>query len=363
MEGQPKRGKGLREGFSTGSCAAAAAKAAVAALVAGSPVPEVEIGLPMGRRVTFKVERCELRNGSALCSVIKDAGDDPDCTHGAEICAEVRLRDEPGIEIDGGEGVARVTKPGLGIEIGRASITRVPLKMMRESVGEAAGDSNGRGAMVLVTVPRGEEMAKKTLNHRLGLIGGISILGTTGIVKPYSTSAYKVSITQGIDVALANGCEEIVITTGGSSEKFAQQIFPLPEEAFVQMGDWVGFTLKYASKKGLKKVGIVGMIGKLSKIADGQFHTHARRAAVNLNLLAAVAQECGAPSDLVEKLKAANTARDAAEMVTAAGLPGFFDRICAIICENCQRHVEGALQVECVLTDHDGKVLGRAKGV
>jgi cobalt-precorrin-5B (C1)-methyltransferase len=363
MEGQPKRGKGLREGFSTGSCAAAAAKAAALTLVAGSPVPEVEIGLPMGRRVTFKVERCELRNGSALCSVIKDAGDDPDCTHGAEICAEVRLRDEPGIEIDGGEGVARVTKPGLGIEIGRASITRVPLKMMRESVEEAAGDSNGRGAIVLVTVPRGEEMAKKTLNHRLGLIGGISILGTTGIVKPYSTAAYKVSITQGIDVALANGCEEIVITTGGNSEKFAQQIFPLPEEAFVQMGDWVGFTLKYASKKGLKKVGIVGMIGKLSKIADGQFHTHARRAAVNLNLLAAVARECGAPSDLVEKVQAANTARDAAEMVTAAGLPAFFDRICAIICENCQRHVEGALQMECVLTDHDGKVLGRAKGV
>ncbi|MBI2881608.1 MAG: cobalt-precorrin-5B (C(1))-methyltransferase, partial [Candidatus Tectomicrobia bacterium] len=228
MADEPKRGKSLREGFSTGSCAAAAAKAATLALLTRTPQAEVEIGLPIGRRVTFAVNQCHLEADRGRASVIKDAGDDPDCTHGAEIFAEVSLCDSPGIEIDGGDGVARITKPGLGIEIGRASITRVPLRMITESVSEAlALGGNGGGARVLITVPRGEEMAKKTMNARLGIIGGISILGTSGIVKPYSTAAYKVSIVQAIDVAVATGLDEVVITTGGKSEEYAMRVFSL----------------------------------------------------------------------------------------------------------------------------------------
>ncbi|MGH2668016.1 MAG: cobalt-precorrin-5B (C(1))-methyltransferase, partial [bacterium] len=300
--------------------------------------------------------------GFARCSVIKDAGDDPDCTHGAEIFAEVRLRAAPGVGIDGGDGVARVTKGGLGIDIGEPAITRVPRRMITESVAAAleAGGHPG-GADVVILVPRGLEMAKKTLNHRLGLIGGISILGTSGIVKPYSTAAYKVSIVNAIDVAVADGLAEVVITTGGKSEEYAQRIWSaLPETAFVQMGDWVGFTLGYCRKKKLAKVDVAGMIGKLSKVADGELYTHARQSAVNLEGLAAIAESLGASAEVVEKIRRGNTAREAQEIVLAHAVEGFFDRIAEKVSESCRTHVEGAFAVETVLTDADGVVLGRA---
>lgn len=361
MAGDLPRGKGLREGFSTGSCAAAAAKAAAAALVTGARQTAVDIALPIGRRVTFAVNVCDIEDGLARCSVIKDAGDDPDCTHGAEIFAEVRLRREPGVSIDGGEGVARVTKPGLGIEIGLPSITRVPRRMITEAVSEALGAANyAGGADVLIVVPRGLEMAKKTLNHRYGLVGGISILGTSGIVKPYSTAAYKVSIVTAIDVAVASGLTEVVVTTGGKSEEYAQRIWAhLPETAFVEMGDWVGFTLAYCKKKRVAKVNIAGMVGKLSKVADGEFYTHARHAAVNLASLAAIAESAGAPPDVAERIRRANTAREAQEIVLAHGVADFFDRIAEKVARNCRAYGQDAFRVETVITDADGVVLGR----
>lgn len=355
--------KGMRTGFTTGACAAAAAKAAVTALLTGDAVREVEIGLPIGQRVRFAVEKSERRPGSALCSVIKDAGDDPDCTHGAEIFAEVWLTDGSGVEIEGGDGVAHVTKAGLGIEIGKASITKVPLKMIAESVREALAGAGrpGGGARVLVTVPRGLEMAKKTMNERLGLIGGISILGKTGIVRPYSTAAFKVSIAQGIDVARAAGLGVVVLTTGGESEKFAMRILSdLSEQAFVQMGDFVGWTLRYCQKAKMPKAIIAGMIGKLSKIADGMMHTHARRGSVNLSMLADLAGESGAPAEIQEKIRGANTAREAQEIAVAARLPGFFDRICQRICQHCSAHTQREVAIEAILTDFEGNVLGRA---
>jgi cobalt-precorrin-5B (C1)-methyltransferase len=362
MEPEPKRGKALREGFSTGSVAAAAAKAATTALLTGAHQTDVNIGLPIGRRVTFAVNTCQIEDGLARCAVIKDAGDDPDCTHGAEIFAEVRLRSEPGVSIDGGEGVARVTKPGLGIDIGLPSITRVPRKMITESVTEAlTAAGHPGGAAVLIVVPRGLEMAKKTLNHRYGLVGGISILGTSGIVKPYSTAAYKVSIVNAIDVAVASGLTEVVITTGGKSEEYAQRTWAhLPETAFIEMGDWVGFTLTYCKKKQVAKVNIGGMIGKLSKVADGEFYTHARQVAVNLESLAAIAESLGAPWDVVTAIRRGNTAREAQEIVLAHGVAGFFDRIAEKVSQNCRAYVQGAFSVETVITDADGVILGRA---
>jgi len=203
-------------------------------------------------------------------------------------------------------------------------------------------------------------MAKKTMNHRLGLIGGISILGTSGIVKPYSTAAYKVSIVNSIDVAVSEGLTEVVITTGGKSEEYAQRIWPLPDTAFVQMGDWVGFTLAYCRKRRLAKVDVAGMIGKLSKIADGEFYTHARQSAVNLGGLAAIAESMGAQPDIVEKIRLGNTAREAQEIVLAHGVQGFFDRVAEKVSTNCRGHVEGAFSVETVITDADGTILGRA---
>jgi len=362
MDGTPKRGKALREGFSTGSCAAAAAKGAATALVRHALQVEVTIDLPIGRRVTFPVNACQLEGDLARCSVIKDAGDDPDCTHGAEIVAEVRLKGEPGISIDGGGGVARVTKGGLGIEIGKASITRVPLKMITDSVSEALAAAEWPGgADVIIVVPGGVEMAKKTMNQRLGLLGGISILGTSGIVKPYSTAAYKVSIVNAIDVAVASGLTEVVITTGGKSEEYAQRTWgALPETAFIEMGDWVGFTLTYCKKKQIAKVNVGGMIGKLSKVADGEFYTHARQAAINLDGLAAIAESVGAAPEVADKIRRGNTAREAQEIVVAHGVSGFFDRVAEKVSTNCRGYVEGAFSVETVLTDADGTILGRA---
>lgn len=356
-----KSGKGLREGYSTGACAAAAAKAATLLLLTGTRPDTVQIDLPIGRQATFKVERGAMSADRAWVSIIKDAGDDPDCTHGAEIVAEVHLRDDPGIEIDGGAGVGRVTKPGLGIEIGRASITRVPLRMITESVrGALALGGYGGGAGVLISIPLGEQLAKQTMNARLGIIGGISILGTTGIVKPFSTAAYRVSVAKAIDVAVAVGLDEVVITTGGRSEEYAMRVFPLKEEGFVQMGDWVGFTLTYLAKKGVKKVNLVGMIGKLSKVADGELFTHARRSTVNLERLAAIAGACRADSETVEVIKRANTAREVQEIILAKGVAGFFDTVARRAADNCWSFARGAFRVECVLTDADGVILGRA---
>ena len=361
MADEPRRGKALREGYSTGSCAAAAAKAATTALLTRAVPVDVTIDLPIGRSATFTVHAGAIEGGMARCSVVKDAGDDPDCTHGAEIVAEVRLRAEPGVGIDGGDGVARVTKGGLGIPIGDAAITRVPHRMITESVAAALTTANHPGgAAVLIVVPGGIEMAKKTLNHRLGLLGGISILGTSGIVKPYSTAAYKVSIVNAIDVAIAEGLTEVVVTTGGKSEEYAQRIWPLPDTAFVQMGDWVGFTLTYCRKRQLTKVDIAGMIGKLSKVADGEFYTHARQSAVNLDGLAAIAASLGAPDSVVAQIRQGNTAREAQEIALAHGVAGFFDRIAEKVARNCRDYGEGTFAVETVLTDADGAVLGRA---
>lgn len=318
------------------------------------------INLPIGGRATFRVQQCHLGADWASASIIKDAGDDPDCTHGAEIVAELSLRGEPGIGIEGGAGVGRITKPGLGIAIGQASITRVPRRMISESVGEALALGGYGGARVLITVPHGEELAKRTMNTRLGIVGGISILGTSGIVKPYSTAAYKVSIVQAIDVATAIGLDEVVLTTGGRSEEYAMRHFRLREEAFVQMGDWVGFALTYLAKKRIGKVSIAGMIGKLSKVANGDLHTHASRSDVDLDGLAALAASCGADAETMQAVRRSNTAREAQEIVLAQDVVGFFDQVAERVAGRCHAYVKGAFTVQCILTDSDGAVLGRA---
>src|SRR5579859_4865098 len=207
----PRNRKGLRTGFTTGACAAAAAKAAARCLVRNTVLTEIETTLPNRMTVTFPLKRSELTSTGAICSVIKDAGDDPDCTHGAELIAEVELRSEPAIEIRGGDGVATVTKPGLGLEVGAPAVNPVPRRNITEMIEQEIVASPYRGAIVTISVLGGEEMAKQTINARLGLIGGISILGTTGIVRPYSTAAFKASVIQAIDVARERGLSELVL--------------------------------------------------------------------------------------------------------------------------------------------------------
>ncbi|MBI3768375.1 MAG: cobalt-precorrin-5B (C(1))-methyltransferase [Deltaproteobacteria bacterium] len=357
---KPRNKRGLRTGFTTGACAAAAAKAATRTLVTEMEVHEIETTLPNRTRVTFAVHRCERRGRHALASVIKDAGDDPDCTHGAELVAEVELKTDPGVEIHGGAGVATVTKPGLGLSVGEPAVNPVPRRNITEMVEEELDGSEYRGAVVTISVPGGEEMAKQTINARLGLVGGISILGTSGIVKPYSTAAFKASVVQAIDVARERGHEEVVLTTGGKSEAYAMRIRPdVAEEAFIQMGDFVGVALKHCVRRGVPRATIVGMIGKLSKMADAKMQTHAAGSEVNMALLADLAAELGAGEDLRAEIRRANTARHVLELCATSGLVGITSLVCRKVVEHATRHARGDLAVRACLVDFNGTLLGQ----
>jgi cobalt-precorrin-5B (C1)-methyltransferase len=350
----------MRTGFTTGACAAAAAKAAARCLVQGVTLADIETTLPNRMRVTFPLARCEIEPPRATCGVIKDAGDDPDCTHGAELIATVELRHEPGVEIRGGAGVALVTKPGLGLEVGAPAVNPVPRRNITEMVEEELRLGSHRGAIVVLTVPGGEEIARKTLNARLGLLGGISILGTSGIVRPYSTASFKVSILQAIDVAHERAHQTLVVTTGGKSEAYAMQLHPeVPEEAFIQMGDFVGITLRHCARRGIARALIVGMIGKLSKMAGGKMQTHAAGSEVSMELLAGLAAGIGADATLVAEIRAANTARHVLELSAARGLRALPSEICRHVVDHGSRHAGGALRVEAELVDFDGRLLGR----
>ena len=357
---KPRDKKGMRTGFTTGACAAAAAKAAVRCLLHKAKLDAIETTLPNRDRVRFALHRCDLHEDYAVCSIIKDAGDDPDCTHGAELVVEVRLTRESIIEIRGGEGVATVTKPGLGLDVGGPAVNPVPRRNITDMVREELEGSSYLGAVVTISVPGGEEMAKKTTNARLGLIGGISILGTTGIVKPYSTAAYRASVVQAIDVAREHGETELVLTTGGKSEAYAMKLHPhLPEDAFIQVGDFVGTALRHCARRGASCAIIVGMMGKLSKMADGKMMTHAAGSEVNRELLASLAAELGGSEDVVAEIRRANTARHVLELCSAAGLTAITSLICRRVAMHATNHAEGAIAVHSYLVDFNGALLGQ----
>ncbi len=353
----------LRKGYTTGACATAAVQAALVSLLTGEKQEEATIYLPAKVFATFTVEHCEIHERRAIAAIKKDAGDDPDVTHGAVIYAEVSLKDEPGIELDGGEGVGRATKPGLAVEVGQAAINPVPRKMILSEAENILTDfQRTEGVKIIISVPGGEEMAKKTLNARLGILGGISILGTRGIVMPFSTAAYKASIIQAIHVAIAGGCDHVAITTGGRSEKYAMKQLPhLKEEAFIEMGDFVGFTLKHCKRLGIKKVSMVGMMGKFSKVAQGVMMVHSKSAPVDFDFLADTARQAGAAEALVEEVRSANTASHAADLMLAAGYHEFFDRLCDSCCKHAIEEVNGGLTVDMTLYTLKGECLGKAE--
>ena len=312
----------LRTGWTTGTCASAAAKAATTALDTGQIQHAVEVALPDGQRVSFPVDECTLSKNQAQAQavVVKDAGDDPDVTHGARLTATVRWRQEPGIELDGGVGVGVVTKPGLGLELGGPAINPVPRAMITQAVGEAV-DLSKNGVTVIISVPGGERMARKTTNARLGIIGGISILGTTGIVRPFSTASWRASVEQAISVLAAQGEDTVVLCTGGRTEKGAMKLLPhLPEVCFVEVGDFTGAALRRAAEHHLGQVVFVGMAGKLTKLAAGVLMTHYTRSKVDLALLEDITRAVGGPDDLAAQTGKANTARHAAELWDQAGL-------------------------------------------
>jgi cobalt-precorrin-5B (C1)-methyltransferase len=299
---------------------------------------------------------------SVTAAVIKDGGDDPDVTNGAEICAKVSLLDTPDkIIIDGGKGVGRVTKPGLGLEIGKPAINPTPLKMINQAIDEVLGELKNRyGISVIISVPKGEQIAKKTDNPRLGIIGGISILGTTGIVIPYSTASFAASIRQSIDVSRAMDSDSVILTTGGRSEDFARSIYgnSIADHAYIQIGDFIGFAIKQCALKKIKKVYVIGFIGKLTKMAMGIKQTHVKGSHVDMNFLAELASRCGADRELVNKIMLANTARHAGELVDEFRLALFYGKLCQEVHHHLSKYSESQLQIKIILLDFEGKIIG-----
>ena len=360
-EVEPSPGASLRTGYTTGACAAAAAKAAALVLPSQKRLIQVDIPLPIGKRAQFAVDRCDINPERSRCSVIKDAGDDPDVTNGAEICASVEWTSTLGIAIEGGQGVGRVTKPGLGIPIGEAAINPVPRQMIAAAVEEALGPALAqRGVLVTISVPAGEAYAKRTLNGRLGIKGGISILGTTGIVVPYSNAAFTATISQALSVASAAGYLAVALSSGRRTERYGMALLDLPEEACIQAGDYVDFALEECVRRKMNRATLCLMAGKMVKIAAGQLQTHVSRSAVELSHLALIASDAGAGEAVARQIAEANTARQALEILQAAGLTRVLAALCQRAAESCRSHVGGGIEVECLLFDYDGNLLGRS---
>ena len=353
----------LRTGFTTGSCATASSKACVLSIINQKKIEQTDIILPKRSKLDIQINSCEFTENSATCSVIKDGGDDPDVTHGAEIFVYVELTNNIGkIEIEGGEGVGRVTKPGLGLEIGSAAINPTPKKMILENVTEISKEIlEKNGIMIKVSVPNGKELGPKTDNPRIGIMGGISILGTSGIVIPYSTASFAAAIRQQIAVVSSMNDDNVVLTTGGRSEDFARAIIELPDHSFIQMGDFSGYTIKQCAKQGLKKAYVAGFIGKLAKMAAGVKQTHVKGGKVDMKFLSELAKRCDAKSDTISKILGANTARNVQEIIIEDKVDGFFDEVTKEACNQMRQHSEEKIPVEVILFDFDGKVLSRDK--
>ena len=348
------RSAGLRTGWTTGTCAAAAAKAAALGLGTGTAPAAVEVGLPGGRRIELPVEAVAPNR----CVVVKDAGDDPDCTDGARMTAEVVPAAGTETVLRAGPGVGTVTKPGLGLPVGAPAINAVPRQMILSGLAEVTVAP----LIVTFSVPGGEVMASKTSNARLGIVGGISILGTTGVVRPFSTAAYRASVVQQIDVAAAQGEAEIVLATGARSERAAMALRPgASEVCFVEVGDFTGIALRRAAAAGMSSVLFVGMAGKIAKLAAGVMMTHFHRSKVDGELLAQLAREAGAPSEVVRAATATATARHFFEVCTASGSLAPLQLLCERARVACEAHANGRLAVEVVLVDFDGaRVVARA---
>jgi cobalt-precorrin-5B (C1)-methyltransferase len=352
----------LRYGWTTGACATAAAKAAYTALLTGEFPDPVEVTLPRGQRPAFALATTTMTEDSATVGVVKDAGDDPDVTHGALVIATVR-RAAPGcgVRFRAGEGVGTVTLPGLPVPPGEPAINPVPRQMIRGVIDEVAAARGDAGDVeVEIAIPGGEALAAKTMNGRLGIVGGLSILGTTGIVVPYSCSSWIQSIRSGIDVARAACLTHVAGSTGATSEAAVQKIYALPEIALIDMGDFVGGMLKYVRTHPVPRVTVAGGVGKMTKLAQGLLDLHSRRGAVDLAVLARLAVGAGGSPALAERILGANTAAEAFSQAQAEGV-ALGDAVARAAWETASAVVASKqVEVEIALFDRDGRLVGHA---
>jgi cobalt-precorrin-5B (C1)-methyltransferase len=356
---EAQTGAPLRRGWTTGACASGAARAAFEALstrVFPDPVP---VALPGGRRPEFALATHELGAAFARAGIVKDAGDDPDVTHGALIVATVRLGPRgAGVSFKAGEGVGTVTRPGLPLPPGEPAINPAPRAMIRANLAEAAERLRvSADAIVEISVPGGERIAERTANGRLGIVGGLSILGTTGVVVPYSCAAWIHSIHSGVDVARASGCEHVGAATGDTSEAAIRRRYGLPDHALIDMGDFVGGFLKHLRAHPVARVTVAGGPAKMTKLAEGMLDLHSKRGSVDLSALAERVAQAGGASSLAEAIACANSALHAFEIAAASG----FD-LPALIAEGAWRTAARALsgaptELEILVVGRDGRIL------
>ena len=351
----------LRNGWTTGACATAAAKACAVALMYGKFEKSVTIQLPHGERPTFLLSRHVLKGDKACAGIIKDAGDDPDVTHGAEIIVTVEPgRQGDGITFQAGDGVGTVTLPGLTVPVGEPAINPAPRKMICEVIQTVVGTQDQAVDFeVTISIPGGKVLAEKTMNGRLGIVGGLSVLGTTGIVRPYSCSAWIHSIHRGIDVARATGLNHVAAATGKTSEAAIKELYPLDPTALIDMGDFAGGVLKYMRHHPLEKLTLAGGFGKLTKLAQGHMDLHSARSELDFNKLASCLDELGARAETQQLAKDAITAKAVLDLAQAENLD-----LANLIAVQAQKKaleaLNGEVEVEVCIFDRDGQLVGRA---
>ena len=352
----------LRSGLTTGSCATATSLAAARLLLAGETNDAIEITLPKGKCVQMRLEFCRLMADGAEAGTLKDAGDDPDVTHGALVYAQVRLTSEPGTRFVAGEGVGTVTRPGLVLGVGEPAINPVPRRMMAEHLSQAAQEFGYEGGFeVTICVENGSALALKTMNPRLGILGGLSILGTSGIVRPFSCAAYIASIHQGIDVARTNGYQHIAACTGNASEDTMRRVYQFPDIALIEMGDFVGAVLKHLRKTPVERLSVCGGFGKISKLAAGHMDLHSRHSSIDLNQLAQWAADAGADAPLQQSIREANTSQQALAMAAAVGI-ALGNTVCQHALDFARSVVPAQVEVEVFAIDRQGGIVGHAGG-
>lgn len=342
----------LRSGYTTGACATAASKAALLALLLGEEQQVVSFSLPDGEEMTLPVAHTEIGKEAATATVIKDAGDDPDVTNGSAIIAMVSFTDEPGIHFLQGEGVGRVTLPGLGLEIGAPAINNTPRRMITNELSALYE----KGLNVTISVPGGRELAQRTFNPKLGIVEGISIIGTSGIVRPFSSEAFVDAIRREVEVCMAIGSPRLVINSGAKSERFVKQVYPdLPPQAFVHYGNFIGETLRIADELKVPAVTMGIMIGKAVKLAEGNLDTHSKKVVMNKEFLKQVATEAGCSSDALATIEGMTLARELWTLLSEADAERFFPYLVRL----CKRHCDTLLtdtELTILLIDEEGNI-------
>jgi cobalt-precorrin-5B (C1)-methyltransferase len=348
-------GPPLRRGFTTGTCAAVAAKAATRAIFSGREVPEEEVGLPDGSRVRLPV-RVYREEGRARAVVVKDAGDDPDVTHGAEVVAVAEPQVTAGVVLEAGAGIGRVTRPGLPVPVGEPAINPVPRKMILNSVEEVLPP--GAGVKITLSIPQGEKLARRTMNPRLGIVGGLSVLGTTGRVRPMSREAMLTALRLQVEVSVAQGFDTLVLVPGAKGRQSAGQ-HGLPEAVVVETGNFLGELLETCAKRSVRRVLLWGHAGKLVKLAGGSFYTHSRAADARREIIGAWAAAEGASRETVRRLLSVATMEEAQTVLEAEGMSRVWSVLAERASEQARSLVRGKLEVGTVLLDRQGRILGR----